>query len=176
MNSAAQDVLFTRNQYLRWVLIDEIFMIPDDLFGAFEHQLSRASQSSPFKKHPDGTVRMFGGYNVLTFGDMFQIPPIPDAGALFLPPNAEKIENKRLLQESILDLTTSFCSICQQKAYILEENLVTQKSLYGKVTHPLLMIELSIVETSKSHLIVKVSQKSLYARIILESPYNGVTV
>ena len=27
------DVLFTRNQYLRWVIIDELPMVPDDLLG-----------------------------------------------------------------------------------------------------------------------------------------------
>ena len=61
-------------------------ILPDELLGAFEQQLADAAQSSAFKHHPDGSVRMFGGYNVMTFGDMFQIPPIPDSGALFLPP------------------------------------------------------------------------------------------
>ena len=70
-------------------------MIPDDLFGAFEQQLGDAAQSSAFKHHPDGSIRMFGGYNVMTFGDMFQIPPIPDSAALFLPPKPEKSEREK---------------------------------------------------------------------------------
>ena len=72
-------------------------MIPDELFGAFEQQLADAAQSSAFKHHPDGSVRMFGGYNVMTFGDMFQIPPIPDSGALFLPPKPDKIVRRSQL-------------------------------------------------------------------------------
>ena len=90
-----QDVLFTRNQCLRWVLVDECFMIPDELLGTFEQQLADAAQSSAFKKNEDGSVRMFGGYNVMTFGDLFQIPPIPDSAALFLPPKAEKSERAK---------------------------------------------------------------------------------
>ena len=38
---------------------------------------------------------MFGGYNVLSFGDVFQIPPIPDTSALFLPPKLEKSERAK---------------------------------------------------------------------------------
>ena len=35
----------------------------------------------------------------MTFGDMFQIPPIPDSAALFLPPKADKSERaKKVLQ------------------------------------------------------------------------------
>ena len=34
------DVLFTRNQYLRWVIIDELPMVPDDLLGAFASLLA----------------------------------------------------------------------------------------------------------------------------------------
>ena len=29
------DLLFTKNQALRWILIDEVYMIPDDLLGHF---------------------------------------------------------------------------------------------------------------------------------------------
>ena len=89
------DVLFTRNQDLRWVLVDECFMLPDELFGAFEQQLADAAQNSPFKRSADGQVRMFGGYNVMTFGDMFQIPPIPAFAALFLVPRADKSERAK---------------------------------------------------------------------------------
>ena len=44
------DVLFTKNQYVRWLLIDECFMIPDELLGAFEQRLANAAQSFAYKK------------------------------------------------------------------------------------------------------------------------------
>ena len=37
------DILYTRNQYLRWVIIDELPMVPDDLLGTFEHRLADAA-------------------------------------------------------------------------------------------------------------------------------------
>ena len=37
------DILFTRNQYLRWAIIDGFPMVPDDLLGAFEHHLGCSS-------------------------------------------------------------------------------------------------------------------------------------
>ena len=37
------DVLFTRNQHLRWVLIDEVGMIGDELLGSFESNLTDQS-------------------------------------------------------------------------------------------------------------------------------------
>ena len=43
------DVLFTRNQCVRWLLVDECFMIPDELLGAFAQQLSDAAQSSAYR-------------------------------------------------------------------------------------------------------------------------------
>ena len=84
------DVLFTRNQYLRWVIIDELPMVPDDLLGAFASHLADAA--SRYHKKPDGSMRFFGGYNLLAFGDFYQIPPIPSSASLAIPPIHKKTE------------------------------------------------------------------------------------
>ena len=44
------DVLFTRNQYLRWVIIDELPMVPDDLLGAFASHLADAVSPSRYQE------------------------------------------------------------------------------------------------------------------------------
>ena len=84
------DVMFTRNQHLRWVLIDEAFMIPDELLGLFGEKLTDAAQDTRYKKRTNGSLRGFGGYNLLIFGDMNQLPPIPASAALFNPPGEKK--------------------------------------------------------------------------------------
>ena len=85
------DTLYSRNQSLRWIIFDEVFMIPDELLGIFSQQLTNAAaDSSRYKTRRDGSKRMFGGYNFLMLGDMNQLPPIPATAALFIPP-AEKI-------------------------------------------------------------------------------------
>ena len=72
------DELYSRNQNLRWILIDEIGMVPDSLLGAFEKNLSDAAeQNNRYFKRKDKSKRPFGGYNLLMFGDLFQIPPNP---------------------------------------------------------------------------------------------------
>jgi len=55
---------------------------------------------SRYKVRQDKSVRPFGGYNWLTFGDASQIPPIPPSTALFLPPVTEK----SALAKNALDL------------------------------------------------------------------------
>ena len=80
------DVLFTRNQHLRWILFDEVFMIPDVLLGTFASHLQDAARDSRYKQRADNSVRAFGGYNFMMFGDTLQFPPIPASTALFLPP------------------------------------------------------------------------------------------
>ena len=55
------DVLVTWNQYLCWVIIDELPMVPDDLLGAFASHLADAASPSRYHKKPDGSVRFFGG-------------------------------------------------------------------------------------------------------------------
>jgi len=86
------DVLFTRNQYLRWVIIDELPMVPDNLLGTFASHLADAASPSRYHKKPDGAVRFFGGYNLLAFGDFYQIPPIPESASLAIPPIHKKAE------------------------------------------------------------------------------------
>ena len=85
---AHQDVneVFTKNQHLRGLLIDECFMIPDDLLGLFSTVLQDAAKENRYLVRLDNTIRPFGGYNVLFFGDTLQIPPTPPTSALFIPP------------------------------------------------------------------------------------------
>ena len=84
------DILFTQNQHLRWVIIDEGFMIPDELLGHFAEKQTDAARDTRYKRRPNKTWRPMGGYNHLIFGDMLQIPPIPASAALFLPPTEKK--------------------------------------------------------------------------------------
>ena len=79
------DNLFTKNQALRWIIIDEISMVSDRLLSQAEQNL-RAASSSTRRRRGQGSGRIFGGYNVLVFGDWWQLPPIPGSRALFLPP------------------------------------------------------------------------------------------
>ena len=56
------DVLFTKNQDLKWVLVDEVGMVSDHLLGSFGHGLGEASnRPSRFKKRHNGMPRIFGG-------------------------------------------------------------------------------------------------------------------
>ena len=86
LNHTDVDILFIRNQQLRWVIMDEVGMIPDDFLGAFaEHYTDAAVQSSRCRKRGDKSLRVMGGYNLLTLGDLFQLPPIPESAAIFTP-------------------------------------------------------------------------------------------
>ena len=67
-------------------------MVPDDLLGAFARHLADAASPSRFHKKADGSVRFFGGYNLLAFGDFYQIPPIPSSASLAIPPIHKKTE------------------------------------------------------------------------------------
>ena len=44
LNHTDLDILFTRNHDLRWVIIDELPMIADDLLGAFASHLTDAAK------------------------------------------------------------------------------------------------------------------------------------
>ena len=89
------DLLFTRNQDLRWIICDEVGMVGEDLLHAFEKHITDAAKISTYKQRADKSLRPFGGYNLLTFGDLFQIPPIPASTSLCIPP-----ENSMILEQS----------------------------------------------------------------------------
>ena len=86
------DNMYIQNACLRWIILDEVSMVSDHLLGEFDSHITDASRQTRYSKRKDKSVRMFGGYNVVLFGDWWQLPPIPDSGALFLPPStsAEK--------------------------------------------------------------------------------------
>ena len=93
------DHLYRRNQLLRWLLFDEIFMNPDEFLGKFNYNFQCAApESSRYRSRVDKSVRAYGGCNWLQFGDMHQLPPIPASTALFNPPSGKK---KRASQRSI---------------------------------------------------------------------------
>ena len=90
------DVLFTKNRQLKWVIVDEIEMISDLSLGAFETALSDASdREARYKKRTNELHRMFGGYNLLAFGDFGQLTPLPPGGAIFVPPKDTAVAGSR---------------------------------------------------------------------------------
>ena len=81
------DVLFTKNQDLKWVLIDEIGMVSDHLLGSLGVAMGDATnRPKRFRTRQNGRPRIFGGYNLLQFGDFQQLAPCPPGGPLFVPP------------------------------------------------------------------------------------------
>ena len=95
------DLPYVRNQSLRWIRIDEVFMIPNDLLGTSAQHFEDAAIESQYKFRADQSKQVFGGYSVMMFGDTLQFPPIPSSAALFLP---------QMLQHAALVVWT--CSIC----------------------------------------------------------------
>ena len=96
LNHTDVDVLFTRNQHLRWLLVDDVGMIPDDLLGQLSTNFTDAATKSRYMTRFDKSTRSFGGYNVLTFGDMYQIPPIPSTSSICIPPRAKVSEHGKV--------------------------------------------------------------------------------
>lgn len=84
------DNLYARHGRLRWIIMDEVSMISDELLGEFEAHITNAASATRYTRRRDKTQRIFGGYNLLLVGDFWQLPPIPDSGALFLPPIPER--------------------------------------------------------------------------------------
>ena len=82
-----------RMAYWRWVFIDEISMVPADLFARAEHRLQEVKpETDEWKqdKENKGSTRPFAGVNVMLIGDFKQLPP-PQGGYLADVPHALKV-------------------------------------------------------------------------------------
>jgi hypothetical protein len=91
------DNLFIRNQQLRWVIVEEVGMIADDLLGASaDHLADAAIRNCRYRKRRNGSERIIVGYNLCMFGNLFQLPPIPSSGAICIPPGVKKTEQAKL--------------------------------------------------------------------------------
>jgi len=109
-----------RAAHWRWIFIDEISMVPANLFAKMEERLRQTKPSADrFKRAVDGRDRPFAGINIVLVGDFKQLPP-PQGGYLadiprhhLLGPNSKApdvmAENGRLLLweeiEGVVELT-----------------------------------------------------------------------
>ena len=66
----------TKNKDVRFLFIDEIEAAGADTIGTLENNLhAHVGSKNKYKFRVDGSVRPFGGLNVLFFGDFWQLPP-----------------------------------------------------------------------------------------------------
>ena len=87
--AAPRDIgaVFLRCQNLRWILLDEISMVAAELFAELERRTTQAARSTgTYKLRPDKSQRPFGGFNILLFGDWWQLRPVKQT-ALFEQPS-----------------------------------------------------------------------------------------
>ena len=91
----ARDIgeLFLRCQNLRWILVDEISMVSAELLAELERRVSQAARPvGTYKHRPDKSPRPFGGFNVLLFGDWWQLRPVKST-ALFDNPFSDRVSS-----------------------------------------------------------------------------------
>ena len=86
LDHTAIEVQFTRTQYRRWVIIDELPMVPDDLLGAFASHLADAASPSRYqKKWMDQCVSSEGTifwHLVISIRSRRYLPPHPSPSLL----------------------------------------------------------------------------------------------
>ena len=71
------NAVFIRCQNLRWILIDEISMVSAELLFALASRTTDAARPiGTYKRRPDKSPRPFGGFNVVLFGDWWQLRPV----------------------------------------------------------------------------------------------------
>ena len=79
-------IFSTRCQSLRFVIIDEISMISAQMLAQIDLLTAKVVRKrSGYKTRADGSVRPFGGLNILLFGDWWQLKPVSGT-ALFGDP------------------------------------------------------------------------------------------
>ena len=67
-----------RCQCLRFIIIDEISMVSAELLAQLDLILRKVvrARSGYRRRCSDGSIRAFGGINVITFGDWWQLRPV----------------------------------------------------------------------------------------------------
>ena len=93
LNHIDTDLLYSKVSALRWLVVDEVSMIPTELVDEFLRNLTEAATDTYFKRDDDKAVRVAGGYNLLMFGDLFQLPPIPLTSTIIIPPFMSSFRN-----------------------------------------------------------------------------------
>ena len=74
---------------LRFLIIDEVFMLSSKFFAEVEQAISRkTSEASFFRRSPDGMSYSFGGSNVTLVGDMYQLDPPDNSFPLYSIPHS----------------------------------------------------------------------------------------
>jgi hypothetical protein len=64
---------------MRVLVIDEIEALAAGVFGALDVNCTIARSRKPFARRPDGSKRLFGGLNLITSGDWWQLPVVKAA-------------------------------------------------------------------------------------------------
>ena len=83
--------LSTRCQCLRFIIIDEISMVSAELLAQLDLILRKVvrARSGYRRRCSDGSIRAFGGINVITFGDWWQLRPVKQTALFEQPSNAK---------------------------------------------------------------------------------------
>jgi hypothetical protein len=91
--------LFTKLQAVRWLLIDEIENVSVELLAALDTQVQESTRSCPrsYAVRLDKTRRLLGGFNVIFFGDFWQVPPVQATSITANPFEKRKAKTRRIL-------------------------------------------------------------------------------
>ena len=93
------NALYTKLQNARWLLIDEIENVSVELLVALDTQIGDSTRTGArsFASRADGSRRLFGGINLITFGDVWQIPPVRQTSITSNPFAKHKAKVQRIL-------------------------------------------------------------------------------
>ncbi len=115
LRKAVIDRRFISSQALRWILIDEAFLIPDDLLGVSGSHFEDAAVDLLHSRGANGQARVFAGCNLAMFGDMFRFPPIPFVAVSFLAPMS-----RERMQVALTVLDISWANDADSINFVLE--------------------------------------------------------
>ena len=109
------DRLLIRSQVLRRILIDEAFLIPDDLLSVSGLHFEDAAVDLRHSRGAHGQAQVFAGCNLAVFGDMCRCPPIPFVAVSFLAPMS-----RERMQVALTVLDISWANDADSINFVLE--------------------------------------------------------